>query len=131
LGFPWLSDFAFQVQITFIAGDGGGFDFRFNNNYGYLFYIQQDGTYTVLREDGTQFTPLFHDSSLAISTGQGQQNLIGVLAQGNTFAFIVNNQYITSVSENTYGHGYVEALAASLSGHVADVAFEDAKAWAV
>ncbi len=127
--FPLLHDFAFQTKIIILNGNGGGFDFRINNNYGYLFYISQDGTYTIIRDDDQNFIILHHDFSPTIDTGLGKSNLVAVLAHGNAFDLYVNNQYMTSFNDNTYSQGYVECLAVSLSNNLADVAFQDAKAW--
>jgi hypothetical protein len=132
--FPLLSDFAFQVQITFVQGNGGGFVFRFKNNEGYLFYIRPDGTYTfrVTVRQGNTNTVLLDGRSSAISTGQGQRNLIAVLARGNTFVFFVNHQFLAKVSDSTHGQGFVSPLAENHSSdNSTHIAFQNGKAWAL
>jgi hypothetical protein len=129
-GLPLLSDFAFQGEVIMVHGTGGGFAFRFTSpNYGYLFYISQDGTYTILTEIGTNNIFWQHDSSSAINTRPDESNLLAVLVRGNTFDFYVNNQHITSFSDDTYSSGYILNLATSNSDDSADVAFRNMKVW--
>ncbi len=135
--FPILQDFAFQGEVIIVSGTGGGFDFRFTSpNNGYLFYIFEDGTYTVVREVGqsnmTQNIILQHAFSSAINTQPRESNLLAILARGTTFDLYVNNHYVTSFSDNTYSRGNVENLAVSNSSNEwTDIVFRNVKAWAI
>ncbi len=114
-----------------------GVDFRFTSpNNGYLFYIFEDGTYTVVREVGqsnmTQNIILQHAFSSAINTQPRESNLLAILARGTTFDLYVNNHYVTSFSDNTYSRGNVENLAVSNSSNEwTDIVFRNVKAWAI
>jgi len=129
-GLPRLVNFAFQGEVIMMHGTGGGFTFRFTSpNYGYLFYISQDGTYTITAEIGSNSVFWQHESSAAINTRPGESNLLAVLARDNTFDFYVNNQHVTSFSDNTYSTGYILNLAMSSSNDSTEVVFRNMKVW--
>ncbi len=130
--FPILLDFAFQVDVTIVNGTGGGFDFRFTGpNNGYLFYISQDGTCTVVKALGASDVTLQHFSKSAINTRPGAHNLLAVLARGNNFELYVNNVHVTSFNDDTYSQGVTSNLAVSASSATADIAFNNTEAWTI
>jgi hypothetical protein len=126
---PLLQNFAIQGEVMIVKG-GGGFDFRFTSpNFGYLFYINQDQTYTVVKEVGEKNIILLHDSSLAIASQPGATNLLAVLAQGNKFNVYANNQFITSFIDDYYSNGSILGLAVSNSNSSADIVIRNLQIW--
>src|SRR6266704_1041633 len=130
---PRFSDFAYQVQMTIVKGDGGDILFRDDTKgNGYYFFIGQDGKY----ESGTyncngnncKFNALRSGSSPAINTGLNQTNLVAVVASGSTIDLHVNNQKIDSYSDSTYSQGLIGVAAADVNNPT-EVVFSDAKVW--
>ena len=127
------SNFAFQVQMTILAGDTGGIVFRANsaNNSFYLFSIQLDGTYGLYLYPGnnTQGRVLAFGSSSAFNSGLNRSNLIAVVARGSNIDLYVNRQYVTGGSDSTNSHGQIGVVTYTNNGNPTEVAFSNAKVW--
>lgn len=127
------SNFAFQVQMTIIAGDTGGIVFRANSasNSFYLFDIESNGYYGLYLYPGnnTQGRVLAFGSPSAINSGLNRPNLITVVARGSSIDLYVNRQYVTGGSDSTYSHGQIGVVAYANNGNPTEVAFSNAKVW--
>jgi hypothetical protein len=128
------SNFAFQIQMTIIAGDTGGIAFRADgaNTRLYLFGIQSDGTYALDLDAGSsvsQARRLALGSSSAINSGLNRPNLITVVARGSSIDIYVNQQYVTGGNDSTYSHGQIGVMAYAYMGNPTEVAFSNAKVW--
>ncbi len=130
-----FSDFAYEVQMTIIKGDGGGILIRDDKKgNGYYFFITQDGnygfaTYNNCPGNNCNVTLLRNTSNLsAIHTGLNQSNLVAVVAQGSTIELYVNNQGIDSVSDSNYSQGHI-GVAASDMNNPTEVVFSNTKVW--
>ncbi len=135
LASPNFSDFAYQVQMTIVKGDGGGIGFRIDNTKGssYTFFIGQNGDYALWSfnncgSNNCKFSELRSGSSPVINTGLGQSNLLAVVASGSTIDLYVNNQKIDSVSDSSYSQGQIGVSATYLNGPT-EVVFSNAKVW--
>jgi hypothetical protein len=130
-----FSDFAFEAQMQIIKGDAGGLDFRVASTYPtnklYAFYIGQDGSYYLNRQNATDNPLLTSGSNAAIHQGLNQTNLIAVVAQGSTIMMYVNHQLITKVTDSTFTSGQigVEADPILPNGHPTEVVFSNVKVW--
>jgi len=130
-----FSNFTFEVQMTIIKGDSGGVDFRLDSeqNTRYVFYVEQNGTYELVRAKGvTNPTILFNITfSSAIHQGLGQTNVIAVVAQGSQFTLYVNRTLVARATDNTYTHGQIALLAAArvTNGQPTEVVYTNAKLW--
>jgi eukaryotic-like serine/threonine-protein kinase len=128
------SDFAYQVQMTIVKGNGGGIFFRDDNKgNGYYFFIGQNGTYEFGTYHGcdncTFSTNILHSSSSSvINTGLNQPNLVAVVASGSTFDLYVNKHKIDSVSDGTYSQGQIGVFASVENGPT-EVVFSYAMVW--
>ncbi len=127
------SNFAFEVQMNISKGDCGGIIFRGDTVNGkfYLFYVCQDGSYSLYMYpdfSGTTAKELAGGSSAAIKTGLNQQQALAVVAQGSTLTLYVNKQDIKSVTDTTFSQGQVGLVAYSVSNPT-EVIFSDAKVW--
>jgi eukaryotic-like serine/threonine-protein kinase len=135
---PNFGNFAYQVQMTIVKGDGGGIIFREDDakGNGYYFAIgQQSGAwgYKLWRFDNCngntcKVSELRSNSSPAINTGLNQSNLLAVVASGSTIDLYVNQQKIDSVSDNSYGSGQIGVGATYLTSPT-EVVFSNAKVW--
>lgn len=128
-----FTNFAYEVQMTIIKGDGGGIIFRQDaaTNSAYYFGIGQDGSYQFalysIYSNGGQ--TLKEDMAPdVIHTGPGQKNVIAVVANGADIELFVNQQLITSITDTTYNQGQI-AVAAETTGTQTEVAFSNARVW--
>lgn len=127
-----FTDFAYQVQMTFVKGDGGGIIFRTdavtNDNF-YYFYIGKVGKYALLVHNSKGYVKiLLSGSSSAFHIGLNQTNLIAVVALKSHIDLYVNKQHVTSVSDNTYSQGQIGVAADDLVNPT-EVVFRNAKVW--
>jgi serine/threonine protein kinase len=130
-----FSDFAYQIQVTIVKGDGGG-DIIFRDDEtkgnGYYFFIGQNGSYELGTYNNCKVNctlkPLRNGSSAAINTGLNQSNLLAVVASGRTIDLYVNHQKIDSYSDSSYSQGQIGVVAFDVNSPT-EVVFSDAKVW--
>ena len=143
--FQWCSptattkygDFAFQVTMAIQSGDCGGLLFRLvdNNNY-YIVLVCADGTFDLglfQNNKPTWASDLAkRPSSTAIHQGIGQQNVIAIVAQGNTFNLYVNDlsKDIDTLTDNgnTFSQGSIGLLASDFTNPTS-VKYTNALVW--
>ena len=129
-----LSNFAFEVQMQVIKGDGGGIDFRAQNttttNRYYDFFIFRDGYYELDMVNNS-VTMLKSGTTLAVNQRLNETNLVAVVAQGTSIMVYVNHQLLATVTDSTYSHGQigVEADTYGSNGHPTEVVYSNAKVW--
>ncbi len=125
-----FSDFAYQIQMTILKGDGGGIVFRTDNSGNNLYYfsIYRDGTYQFSITNSTTTKTILTKHTSAINTTLNQPNLIAVVAQGNTFDFYINKQHVGTITDKTYIEGRIGVAAEDVNNST-DVAFSNAEVW--
>jgi len=128
-----FSDFAYQVQMTIDTGKQDGIIFRANSITGsfYLFRIGIDSTYALdLYHNSKLALTLSSGYSAAIATGLKQSNGIAVIAYKGTLYLFANQQFITSVSDNSLNSGKigVAAIDYSIPTHAE---FSNAQVWKI
>ncbi len=138
LASPNFSDFAYQVQMTIVKGDGGGIIFREDNARGNAYYFaigQQSGVwgyklwkFSNCNSNNCNVSELRSGSSAAIKTALNQSNLVTVVASGSTIDLYVNNQKIDSYSDSSYSQGQIGVAATDLKSPT-EVVFSSAKVW--
>src|SRR6266702_2040372 len=138
LASPNFSDFAYQVQMTIVKGDGGGIIFREDNARGNAYYFaigQQSGVwgyklwkFSNCNSNNCNVSELRSGSSAAIKTALNQSNLVTVVASGSTIDLYVNNQKIDSYSDSSYSQGQIGVAATDMKSPT-EVVFSDAKVW--
>lgn len=127
-----FTNFAYEAQMTILAGDCGALLFRVNNSMGnyYFFRVCQDGTYALFLDTGNQGPSLIKPASHgAIKTGLNQTNLLAVVANGPLLDLYVNQQHVDSISESTYSHGGIGVAASGVLGHSTEVMFSNVRVW--
>jgi len=125
-----FSNFAFQVQMTILKGDGGGLVFRADdaNSKFYLLRISQDGTFSlVVTSDSKTNTPLIDDTNPAVKTGN-KTNLVTIIAKGSNIYLYINKQFVDTTSDNSYSSGKIGVFADDTDA-ATDVAFTNANVW--
>ncbi len=126
-----FSNLAYEAKVTILQGDQAGIDIRVDQSKGtgYLFSIDTQGNFFLDRDDSsTKAKSLSSGSHNAIIKGLNQPNLIAIVANGTTISVYVNNQFITSTDDGTYGQGQIGVFGFSDKGS-ADVIASDARVW--
>jgi Domain of Unknown Function (DUF1080) len=130
---PSFSNFAFQVQMTILKGDGGGILFRSAGKQGkyYAFSVGEDGSYELTLYYDESFTgqqKIQDGTSAAIKTGPNATNIVTVVAKGGNIYLYVNKQSIVSIYDTTYSTGQI-GLVAEEESEPTDVAFQNVEVW--
>ncbi len=128
-----FSDFAYQVQMTIDTGTQDGIIFRANSITGsfYLFRIGIDSTYALdLYHNSKLALTLSSGYSAAIATGLKQSNEIAVIAYKGTLYLYANQQFITSVSDNSLNSGKIGVAAIDYSIPT-QAEFSNAQVWKI
>lgn len=127
-----FSNFAFQVQMTIVQGDGGGLVFRANDvsTKLYLLRVSHDGLFGIsVTQDDKSITPILDDTSSVLKTGS-QTNLLTVIARKSTISIYINKQFADTINDATYSAGEIGVFAYDNSKGT-DVAFTDANVWSL
>ncbi len=127
------SNFAFQVQMNILKGDRGGIIFRADsaNFKFYLFRLAQDGSYNLflyVDNNGSHARSLLQGNTSAMHTGQNQNNTVAVVARNANIYLYVNQQYIASISDNTFASGQI-GIFADDQKNPTEVAFSKLEIW--
>ncbi len=119
-----LCNLGYQVQITTLAGDGGGLIFRNTNNNGYRLRVGPDGTYDLVNASYT----VTSGSSKAIHQGINATNRLTIIAQGSKISLYINSQYVTSTIDTAASCGAIGLMAVGF-GSAGKAAFSNAEVW--
>ena len=96
-----------------------------NNGDGYLFMVQGNGRYAILRSQGRKLTPLVNwASSSAVNSGAAQ-NRIRAVCMGNYLAMVVNGQFVADTTDDLYTKGQVALVGASAGRTGMTVTFDN------
>ncbi|HZU67980.1 MAG TPA: hypothetical protein VFA09_11950 [Ktedonobacteraceae bacterium] len=129
----FYTDFAFQVQMTFIQGSAGGILFHETGPQlsSYVFAIAKDGSYLLtMIENNAVTATLASGHSPAIRAGLNQANLLTVVMQGSNIYLYANRQFLTKVTETTLTGGYFALFASTdIYTNSADIAFTNETLW--
>lgn len=132
-----FGDFAFKVNMTITSGDCGGIAFRVVDLHDfYMALVCSDGTYDVgLFQNGNASwaTNLAtRNSTSNIHQGSGQQNVIAIVVQGNTFNLYINDltKDVDTVTDNgnTFSQGQVGLVSDDLTNPTTAV-YSNALLW--
>ncbi|HYK86148.1 MAG TPA: family 16 glycoside hydrolase [Ktedonobacteraceae bacterium] len=130
---PVFRDFAYQVQMKIMEGDGGGLVFRSEGKVGnyYYFHVGQDGSYglSIFVAKG-QPIDVVKGTSTSIKTGLGQANMLCVVVRGSDIAMYVNRQAVAEVIDTVYSSGQI-GVVADEDSKTTDVAYTNAQVWAL
>jgi hypothetical protein len=84
-----------------------------SNGDGYLFLIQGNGAFAIMRSRGRNVTPLVNwTTNAAIRVGPGA-NKIRAICAGNYLALYVNDQFMGDATDDTYTRGQVGLVASA------------------
>lgn len=133
LGYP-SSDLTLEAEMLPLYGpdfNGYGLVYRAQDESHYTaFAVGSDGYYAVLRVAGDEETPLVDWQQFPhIRRGQ-QPNRLRVACAGPTCRFFINDEYATTVEDDTWLAGDVGLWVYSFQDADAAIQFRDVRAWA-
>ncbi len=119
-----------------IEGDYAGFIFRANNDYNqyYLFIVGKSKEFALYFYDDNaddKSIIIERSNSDLLKGGTDQENIVGVIARGNTFKLYFNNQYaktLTDQKNRLTGAGHLGFIALD-NGSETEVAYTQAQVW--
>lgn len=131
-----LSDFLAEVtlyQYTEPLPGDGGIIFRYvdSDNF-YYFAVNDQGQYRfdALIDDEWEALIDWTDSDL-IEVGDGAENLVGVMAVGPQLTFIINDEIVDEIEDDTFSSGGVALAAGSRDTPGVDMVFDDFGIWQI
>jgi hypothetical protein len=100
-------------------------------NQGYIFMLTCDGTYTLVKWDGSNWNILInYTNNTNINQGGNATNLIAVYAKGNEFKFYANDKLLTTITDNSYlNNSRYGVVVGSTNTDNFTVRFDDLKYW--
>lgn len=123
-------DFAYQIEMINHQGEDGGLVFRANTQGEYYyFYISINGSYALWLNSGVQGKILTRGSSQYIRQGNGQANILAVVADGSTIDLYVNHASLATVHDSTYSAGKIGTAVGAPDTMATEREFDNAKVW--
>jgi Domain of Unknown Function (DUF1080)/zinc-ribbon domain len=125
------TNFAYEVQMKVLKGDGGGILFHVENtnpNEYYEFDVAQDGSYGLYKADAGKYPTLTTGTSPVVHQGLNQTNVLAVVVQGNKITLYVNGKLVDTVTDSTFTHGQI-GVSASVYNQVTEASFTNARLW--
>ncbi|GHO94377.1 hypothetical protein KSF_044250 [Reticulibacter mediterranei] len=121
-----FSNIAYQVEMSVIAGDGGGLVFRSNANAEYRFRVDASGYYDLA---GAPPENIHYTRPVrAVHTGLNQWNLLTAVAKGSDLYLYVNKQLVMYCHDSSSSSGTIGVFVID-AGHPTTVQFRNAKVW--
>jgi hypothetical protein len=99
------------------------------NSY-YLFSASSDGFYSFKKLVNNEWESLVEwTESDVIETGEESENLLGVLAEGNSFTLLINDYILEQVEDDSFAEGTLALAAGAFDEAGVDVAFDNFAVW--
>jgi hypothetical protein len=119
--------------MNILKGDGGGIVFRAdaNSSQNYLLKISPNGNYEFdyyPDQTGKTAQAIASDSSTSLKAGLNQDNIICVIARGDTMNFYFNGQYVTTAKDGSLASGQI-GVTADDGTNATEVAYTQAQVW--
>ena len=141
----YFTNFTYEVHMQVVAGDCGGLAFRTTFPQLYYFLTCQDGRYRFVRYDRDNLKNrriIVSGISSLIHRGLNSMNVLGVVANGNTFALYVNHTLLYRGTDGAYLDGQIGLIVHTCSivyldnrpdvcAVPAEAAFSDARVWSM
>lgn len=123
-----LSNFALQVEMRLLTGDGGGIVFR-NDTLGnlYYFHVLPDGRYNIYIEQGHKFTSKLYTGQINVFSSN-EKTTLTLIAKGSQIYLYADQQFLTYLQDTTYTSGFL-GLMANNSNSPAEAVYTNAKIW--
>src|SRR5258708_3996680 len=126
-----FTNYAFQVQMTFIAPGEGGLMFNNDGKAAYIFGVDPNGDYGLdILKTGAS-TNLLNGSNAALNTGINTMTLLTVLAFDGQIYLYANRQLLGHKADSTSINGQIGLFARNAPDHVTDIIFNNVKVWSL
>jgi hypothetical protein len=129
----------FYMETSFITMECVGPDvyglvvraLNYTSGYGYYYGLTCNGEYTFSRWDGSGTTTIVEPTKDdVIKFGANQVNLMGILAQGNTFKLYANGKFLKEVTDYGFAAGgYIGVYVAGYGAQYFSVALDNIAYW--
>jgi hypothetical protein len=127
------SDFILEIEAVPLSGpdfNGYGLIYRAQDATHYtVFAVGSDGYYGVLRVTGEEETPLVDWQQFPHVHRGGQSNRLSVACAGPTCHFTINDEYATTVVDDTWLAGDIGLWVRGFGEGSTTVQFQDARVW--
>ena len=108
-----------------VTAQPGTSDNTSNNGDGYLFMVQGNGRYAIMRSQGHKITFLVNWTTSDVIKMGAAQNRIKAVCVGNYLALYVNDQFLADTSDDLYTKGQVALVGASAGRTGMNVTFDN------
>lgn len=128
-----FGNFTIEVHVTIISGDCGGIAIRDNQSTSQFYYFRvcADGTYAIEKYvdfTGANVKTLTSGNSSVIVTSSNGDNTLGIVANGPSMVFYVNQQLVDSANDSSYTNGDISFCAENQTNST-EVAFSNVRIW--
>jgi hypothetical protein len=97
---------------------------------GFLYGVTCDGRYSFRIWNGVTFTMIVPwTPSASINTGEDVTNVLGLMAEGNTFSLYMNGELLTTVQDDTFSQGLIGLYIGGLVTDNFTVWFDEVSYW--
>lgn len=114
------------------AGDHWGLIFRYKDNANFYFFgVSCDGKYKLSKRVDGLFETLVDLTDSSAILKLGQKNVVGVRAVGDRISLYANDQFLTTITDNSFADGLIGMYVASRLTPDLTVVFDDLTLYAV
>ena len=118
-----------QADGPLLSEYGLIFRYQDNSNF-YLYAIAPDGSYSFWSMVNNEWSELLPwASSREIGSGLEKVNRLGVLAQGQKFTLLVNDEVVDTVEDDAFGSGAVALAVGTFAEGDVTVVFDNVDLW--
>jgi serine/threonine protein kinase len=121
-----FSNFAYQMEMSVTAGDGGGLVFRSNEHAQYRFRVNANGTYDLAGVPPQNVR--YNRNARPVHTGLNQWNLLTVVAKDSDLYLYINRQLAMYCHDSSSSSGNIGIFVID-AGHPTTIQFRNAKVW--
>lgn len=114
------------------SGDHWGLIFRYKDNTNfYMFGVSCDAKYSLLKRTSAGFDTILPPTDSTAINRFGKSNVLGVRAVGDQISLYANDQFLVTVTDNTFTEGLIGMYVRTLLTPKMTVIFDDIKAYVV
>lgn len=128
----YQGDFAFQVEMAILDGNGGGLIIHsIDARYSYHFAIDRDGSYSLtIGSMPASGDDVASTESSAIGTGVQQKNILTVISRRERLSFYINGTYVDQIRDYRPLSGDIGMFATRYQdGPAVELLCRNAKMW--
>ncbi len=108
-----LAEAEATAEATAVLETGGATILNVNNGDGYLFLVQGNGRWSIMRSRGRSVTALVDWTDSSVINRGPAENRIRAVCVGDYLALYINGQFVGDATDDTYSQGQIGFAAAS------------------